>query len=81
MSDTKAINNLRDTADRERDDAADQVERIGKGLWQILATAVVAAESCPGEERLISRVQTATAALTLWSAVVDGDRNRTESTR
>lgn len=49
-----------------------QVERIGAGLWEALATAVVAAEALPGEPRLVSRVQAYAGALAVWSAVVDG---------
>jgi hypothetical protein len=73
MSDTKGLNNLRAAAEKERDDLTGQIERIGKGLWQVLATTIVAAEAQPGEEQLISRVQTAASMYTVWANVVDGD--------
>lgn len=75
MSDTKALNNLRDTVAQERDAAVRQVERIGAGLWQALATATLAADANPGEERLVSRRQTASGMYAVWCAVVDGDTN------
>jgi hypothetical protein len=73
MSDTKGLNNLRATAEKERDELTGQIERIGKGLWQILATSIVAAEALPGEEPLLSRAQTAASMYETWAAVVDGD--------
>jgi hypothetical protein len=72
MSDTKALNNLRDTAQRERDRATEQLERIGRGLWQILAATITAANAQPGEITLVSRVQTAASMYETWAAVVDG---------
>jgi hypothetical protein len=73
MSDTKGLNNLRATAEKERDEMAAQIERIGKGLWQILATTITASQALPGEELLLSRVQTAASTYETWVAVVDGD--------
>jgi hypothetical protein len=50
-----------------------QLERIGAGLWQILATTISAADANPGEATLISRCQTASGMYAVWCAVVDGD--------
>jgi hypothetical protein len=73
MSSTKGLNNLRATAEKERDEVTAQIERIGAGLWQILATTLTAAQTNPGELTLISRVQTAASMYETWAAVVDGD--------
>ncbi|MFG3340570.1 hypothetical protein [Glycomyces sp. NPDC048151] len=73
MSDTKPLNNLRAAAEKERDAMAAQIERIGAGLWQILATTITAAQTNPGELTLISRAQTAASMYETWVAVVDGD--------
>lgn len=73
MSSTKALNNLRNTAERERDEVTSQLERIGAGLWQIAAATALAANSNPGELTLLSRAQTALGMYELWTAVVDGD--------
>lgn len=73
MSSTKGLNNLRDNATRERDELAAQIQRIGAGLWQNLATTITAAQALPGEITLISQVQTAASMYETWVAVVDGD--------
>jgi len=72
MSRTKGLNNLRATAEKERDDMAAQIQRIGAGLWQILATTITASQANPGELMLVSRVQTAASMYETWAAVVDG---------
>ena len=74
MSATKPVNNLRDNAVRERDEVVSQMERIGRGLWDIVATTAVAADANPCEVTLASRLQTALGMYELWAAVVDGDQ-------
>ena len=78
MSSTKGLNNLRATAEKERDDLAAQIQRIGAGLWQNLATTMAASQANPGELLLVSRVQTAASMYETWVAVVDGT-SRTEN--
>jgi len=58
-----------DVEDLER-----MVERIGRGLWDIVATTAVAADANPAEVTLASRLQTALGMYELWAAVVDGDQ-------
>ena len=56
------------------EDLESQVERIGRGLWDIVATTAVAADANPCEVTLASRLQTALGMYELWAAVVDGDQ-------
>lgn len=58
-----------DVEDLER-----MVERIGRGLWDVLATTAVAADANPCEVTLLSRFQTALGMYEVWAAVVDGDQ-------
>lgn len=59
-----------DVEDLER-----MVERIGRGLWDVLATTAVAADANPCEVTLASRFQTALGMYEVWAAVVDGDQS------
>ena len=58
-----------DVEDLER-----MVERIGRGLWDIVATTAMAADANPGEVTLASRLQAVLGMYELWAAVVDGDQ-------
>jgi len=59
----------------EVEDLESQVERIGRGLWDVLATTAVAADANPGEITNLSRLQTALGMYELWCRVVDGDQH------